>query len=186
MYVGHGRSTRIAPGTDRHGIRGARFIVRAAPAAALSEGVSALRSARFVPDTTALQATLTASGGPWVAQALTIGRPARRWALTHIDYEYFPLNLLPFLWPRVALTLAIACARATEDGTELIVYAQPSMLRAGERTNDSGPLMVKAAEALQRRFTASGALISHGEVARIDDDGCPASRAFVRQRLGWS
>lgn len=186
MYAGRGRNAKVGPGTDRSGIRGARFLVRSDAATALREGVSALRRARFVPDATALQATLTASASPWVAQALTIGRPASRWSMNHVDYEYFPLNLLPLFWPRVALTLAIACARTTDAGTELVIYAHPSMLRAGARTNDSGPLMSKAAARLQKRFTTSGVLLQHGPIVSVEDDACPASGAFVRARLGWT
>jgi len=184
VYVGRGRSARVAPGTDRRGIRGARFLVRGDAGAVLREGVTALRSARFAPDP-ALQSTLAATGSPWIAQALTIGRPAGRWRLTP-DYGDFPLNLLPFLWPHVALTLAVACARTTDAGTELVLFAHPSMLRAGERTNDSGALMSKAATTLQQRFTAPGALLQHGPITSVDDEDCPASATFVRTRLGWT
>lgn len=186
MYFGRGRNAKISPGGNRQGIRGARFLVRTDAGSALTEGVSALRGARFAPDTTALQTTLQATASPWFAQALTIGRRASRWSLNHVDYEYLPLNLLPLLWPRVALTLTVACARSTEAGTELVILAHPSMLRAGARTNDSAPLMSKAAETLQRRFTASGALLQHEPITQIADEDCPASGAFVRTRLGWS
>lgn len=186
MYAGRGRNAKISPGANRQGIRGARFLVRTDAGSAVTEGVSALRGARFAPDATPLQAALQATASPWAAQALTIGRPASRWSLNHVDYEFFPLNLVPLFWPRVALTLAIACARSTDAGTELLIYAHPSMLRAGTRTNDSAPLMSKAAETLQRRFTATGVLLQHEPIAQIVDDDCPASSTFVRSRLGWS
>jgi len=186
LYAGRGRNARIGPGTDRRGIRGARFLVRADAAGALREAVSALKAARFTPDPTARQTTLSASAGDWIAQAMTIGRPSTRWTPSHVDYEYFPLNLLPIFWPRVALTLAIACARTTEAGTELVICAHPSMLRAGARTDDTGALMTQAATTLNRRFTAAGVLMQHAPLAAVEDETCPASSAFVRQRLGWT
>lgn len=176
---------RIAPGTDRRGIRGARFHVRTDAASALRDSVAELRRARFAPDAS-LPAQVAPIGSPWIGQALTIGRPASRWSLTLFEYGDFPLNLVPFFWPRVALTLAIACAKPTDAGAELVIYARPSMLRAGERTNDSGPLMNQAYEGLQRRFAAAGILLHHEPVARIDDDDCPASGPSVRKQLGWS
>jgi hypothetical protein len=159
--------------------------VRTDAATALRAGVSALRGARFTPDAK-LQARLSAAGSPWNAQALTIGRPASRWGLPAPDYGDFPLNLLPLLWPRVALTLAVACARTTGSGTDLVIFAHPSMLHAGERTNDSGALMSKAAANLQQRFTASDTLLRHAPIASVDDEDCPASGMFVRTRLGWT
>lgn len=186
MYSGSGSSTRIGPGTDRTGIRGARFLVRADSVTALNHAIAALQGARFALDTTARQPQLAGASAPWTAQALTIGRPASRWALNHVDYEYFPLNLIPLFWPRVALTLAIACARTTDAGTELVIFAHPSMLRAGERTNDSRPLMAKAYATLQHRLGSAGLLLHHEPIDRVTDDGCPASGAFVRQRLGWT
>lgn len=185
MYIGRGRSVRIAPGTDRRGIRGARFLVRADAASALSAAVAELRRARFAPDPS-LPPQVAAPGSAWIGKALTIGRPASRWSLPPLEYGDFPLNLVPVFWPRVALTLAIACARTTDAGAELVIYARPSMLRAGERTNDSGPLMRGAYEGLQRRFSAAGILLHHEPVVRIEDDDCPASGPSVRQQLGWS
>lgn len=188
MYSGSGSGTRIGPGTDRRGIRGARLLVRADPATALDHAITALRGARFVLDTSALQPQLAAAAVPWVAQALTIGRPARRglWSTPMFEYGDFPLNMIPLFWPRVALTLAIACARATDAGTELVIFAHPSMLRAGDRTNDSGPLMTKAYATLPRRFGASGVLLHHEAIDRVTEDSCPASTTFVRSRLDWS
>lgn len=185
MYWGRGRRTRIGPGTDRRGIRGARLLVRADPTVAVDHAVSALRGARFAPDTATVQPRLAAAAPPWVAQALTIGRPASRWALPSFDYGDFPLNMIPAFWPRVALTLAIACARATDAGTELVISAHPSMLRAGERTNDSGPLMNAAYSTLQRRLGGASLLLHHEPISRVDDDTCPASAAFVHTRLDW-
>jgi hypothetical protein len=188
VYSGNGRSARIGPGTDRRGIRGARLVVRADPAEALQYAITALRGARFALDTTPRQPRLMAAAAPWVAQALTIGRPARGlWASTPMfEYGDFPMNMIPLFWPRVALTLAIACARNTDAGTELVIYAHPSMLRAGDRTNDSGPLLARAYTALQRRFGSSGVLLHHEPLDRVTDDGCPASAPFVRRQLDWS
>lgn len=186
MYVGTGKGTRIGPGTDRRGIRGSRLHVRTTPALALDHAISALRGARFALDTSATQQKLAAAGTPWLAQALTIGRPASRWTLPPFEYGDFPMNIIPFFWPRVALTLAIACARATDAGTELVIFALPSVLRAGERTNDSGPLTARAYANLQRRFESAGLLLHHEPISTISDESCPASATFVRRRLGWT
>ena len=171
---------------------GARFIVTMSAADAVTLAASALKKARFAPAQRDISAKVAAQGSGWIARALSIGRPSRRGGSLGIDGEFFPLNLIPLFWPRVAATLAIVCTRPTDAGTELVLFAHPSMLHAGERTNDSRPLVANAYADLSRRFAASGSLLSHEPLADVAalsarvDETCPASDAFVRRELGWS
>lgn len=184
---GDGADMRIAPvrwnGLTRGG---ARFVVRIDPAAALSAAVDRLQEEGFAPGDDTFRRRLQSEGSEWLAQDLRLGDVRKSWKRGIIAglVEDTGLEFFPRFWRGATPTLVVACARATSDGTELVVYPHVS-IRGGSDSNDAYPLVRRAVTALDERFAAEGVLVSREKLLGIKNDGSPASQKVVKQLLGW-
>jgi hypothetical protein len=161
-------------------------MVSADAQSAVDAAVESLVAQGFTRGSEEFSQKLRASGSEWVAQDVRLGdvKKSRAQELKSWVADGFGLELLPAFWRPVTPTLVVACARVTDQGTELIVYPHKSTRGSAPR-NDAFPHLRAAMAALESGFAAQGGLISREAMFGIKNDGSPASQKVVKELLGW-
>jgi len=185
---GRGRDARIGP-IRWNGLpgRAARFIVTDSDVAAvLTIAVQCLESEGFERGAGEFVEKVQDMRSGWVAQDLYLGDIRKSWRRGAVEWftEGTGLDLFVPFWRGATPTLIVACARATREGTELVIASHVSV-RGGADSNDAAPLLRRSWDALEQRFRADGVFVSREKLWKIENDGSPASQKVVRELLGW-
>lgn len=184
---GRGRDARIAPiRWNGLPVRAVRFVVADDAPAAMDSAVTRLESEGFASGDGEFAQKVTATGSDWIARDLSLGDIRTSWKRGAVDWflEGTGLDLIPGFWRGATPTLVVACARPGSVGTELLIATHVSV-RGGSDSNDAGPLLLRAADALEKDFVARDVLVSREKLWKIENDGSPASQKVVRDLLGW-
>lgn len=178
---------RVAPfGGTGVSFGGGRFLVTVDERAALEAAVEHLRTAGFASGDDTFQRLLSETGSEWVAQDLRVGDVKKSWKQSFIAWaaEDTVLEFFRPFWRPVTPSLVVACARASDAGSELVIYPHDS-IKGGSDRGDSRRLVQGALQSLKERFSAAGQLVSLERMRGIKNDGSPASQKVVRDLLGW-
>lgn len=166
--------------------RAHRLLLRVAPEQAVGDAVEALDAQGFVAGDTALEAELVRLAPTWTTRVVEMGDDAATWrrGLLSDVVDVVTLGVGgAFVRRKVERTWVVATARATADGTDLVLA--PLAGRWGQ-TDTGGvtarPWVDAAAAVLVQAWRAGGVLVREPTTTPfVGDRDCPAyPRTFRR------